>query len=43
MDNRAKTQQTGLENSFLRRQVTVPLGFKRKIDHHNGVFLHDAD
>ncbi len=26
--NRAKTQQTGLENSFLRRQVTVPLGFK---------------
>ena len=41
--NRAKTQQTGLENSFLRRQVTVPLGFKRKIDHHNGVFLHDAD
>ncbi len=39
----AEAQQTGLEDSFFRGLAVAPLDFEREVDHHNGVFLHDAD
>ena len=30
-------------NSFIRKFALVALSFERKVDHHDGVLLHDAD
>src|ERR1700712_179329 len=38
-----ETQQTRLIDSLARRFALLALGFKREVDHHDGVFLHDPD
>ena len=39
----AEAQQASLIDGFFRVFPLLPLGFERKIDHHDGIFLHDAD
>ena len=39
----AEAQQAGLVNRVERRFAFLALGFERKVDHHDGVFLDDAD
>src|SRR5689334_1435422 len=41
--DRSKAQQTRLINRFLWRLSTFSLRLERKVDHHDGVFLHNAD
>jgi hypothetical protein len=38
-----KRKQAGLVDCLLGRQIPSALGLERKIDHHDGVLLHDAD
>jgi hypothetical protein len=38
-----KANNTGLVNCIGGGEVLVPLSFQREIDHHDGVFFHDAD
>ena len=39
----AEAQQAGLIDGVDRRHMLHAFGFKREIDHHDGVLLHDAD
>ena len=39
----AKAKQAGLIDGVLRRQALVALRIQGKVDHHDGVLLHDAD
>src|SRR6266478_4085526 len=41
--DRAETKQAGLVDGFFRRLVLDTFGFKREVNHHDGVLLHDAD
>jgi len=38
-----EAQQAGLIDRLNRRQSLIALGLQRKVDHHDGVLLHDAD
>src|SRR5713226_4531967 len=39
----AETKQTRLVDGFFRRFVFDTLGLEREVNHHDGVFLHNAD
>src|SRR5579883_2453906 len=39
----AESQQTGLVDRLLRREALAALGVEREINHHDGVFLDQAD
>ena len=41
--DRAEAQQARFVDRFERRLAFLALGFEREVDHHDGVFLHDAD
>ena len=41
--DRPKTQQTGLVDRLPRRHALLALSGQREVDHHDGVFLDDAD
>ena len=41
--DRAKAQHAGLADGLFRLEVPVALGRDRKIDHHDSIFLDDAD
>ena len=41
--DRAEAQQAGLVDGVEGRLVLLALGGERKVDHHDGVLLHDAD
>ena len=41
--DRPEAQQTGLEDGFFSRFALLALGLERKVDHHDGVLLHNAD
>src|SRR5713226_3447736 len=41
--DRAETQQARFVNGIQRRLPFLAFGFEREVDHHNGVFLDDAD
>ena len=41
--DRPESQQAGLVDRFARRLALVALGVEREVDHHDRVFLHDAD
>src|SRR5260370_22772752 len=41
--DRAKTQQTGLVDRFLRSLALFPLSIERKVNHHDRVLLNDPD
>ena len=41
--DRAETQQAGGADRFVRRHAAVALRIEREVDHHDGVFLDDAD
>ena len=41
--DRAEAQQAGLVDGLHRRQPFGALGVERKVNHHDGVLLHDAD
>ena len=41
--NGTEPQQAGLIDRVIGRFALLPLRFKRKVDHHDGVFLHNAD
>ena len=38
-----KAQQAGLHNRLARGQALLALGLQRKVNHHDGVLLHDAN
>ena len=38
-----KRSRHGLEDRVAGRELAVALGVDREVDHHDGVFLHDAD
>ncbi len=38
-----ESQQTGLMDCLKRAFAFVALGYQREVDHHDGVFLDDAD
>ncbi len=39
----AEAQETGLINGIVGSFSLFALGFQRKVNHHDGVLLHDAD
>ena len=41
--DRPESQQAGLVDRFPRRLALLALGVEREVDHHDRVFLHDAD
>src|SRR5260370_322430 len=41
--DRAEAQQACLKNGFLGWLVLDSFGLEREVDHHDGVFLYDAD
>ena len=41
--NRPETKQAGLINRLTRRQSLDALGLQREVDHHDRIFLDDAD
>ena len=42
-DDGPEAQQAGLEDRLFRGLAFFPLRLQRKVDHHDGVLLHDAD
>ena len=42
-ENRPEAQQAGLVDGVLGAQPFAALGLERKVDHHDGVFLDNAD